>query len=288
MSFILDALKKSETDRQRQSGPALYEVRVARPQRSLPPWAIAVVALLGVNLVVISWLLLHHSSSPPAAAPAAAAAAPAPAAAPGTPPPGYYAQAPQVAQPPQGQPPQGQYYAYPPQPGMQPAQGQPPYPPPPNQGGAYPQVGQSSQGGAYPPPNYPQQQAPYGQPPVPQGQVASNAVQGGGAVQEDSGNPDDEAPAVAPGPATGGSVRRGNVSGLPFYPDADGATAAGLPTLRMDFHSYGSTPQQRFVMINSHNLHEGQVSPEGIRVDEITPDGAAISKGPARYFLPRP
>ena len=34
MSFILDALKKSESDRQRQSGPALFEVKVA-PQKNL-------------------------------------------------------------------------------------------------------------------------------------------------------------------------------------------------------------------------------------------------------------
>ena len=32
MSFILDALKKSETDRQRQNGPALFEVTVAPPK----------------------------------------------------------------------------------------------------------------------------------------------------------------------------------------------------------------------------------------------------------------
>jgi len=33
MSFILDALKKSETDRQRQATPALFEVKVAAPRR---------------------------------------------------------------------------------------------------------------------------------------------------------------------------------------------------------------------------------------------------------------
>ena len=32
MSFILDALKKSETDRQRQASPALFEVKVAAPR----------------------------------------------------------------------------------------------------------------------------------------------------------------------------------------------------------------------------------------------------------------
>ena len=81
MSFILDALKKSESDRQRQSGPALYEVKVAPPRGGLPPWAIAVVVLLAINLGIGLWMLLRH---PPAraATEGAAAAAAAPAAAP--------------------------------------------------------------------------------------------------------------------------------------------------------------------------------------------------------------
>jgi general secretion pathway protein B len=60
MSFILDALKKSESDRQRQHGPALFEVRVAPPRTRLPLWAIAVAALLVVNLGVVLWMLLRH------------------------------------------------------------------------------------------------------------------------------------------------------------------------------------------------------------------------------------
>ncbi len=81
MSFILDALKKSESDRQRQSGPALYEVKVAPPRTGLPPWAIAVVALLAVNLLIGVWMLLRHPSTRAATESAAAApvAAPLPA-----------------------------------------------------------------------------------------------------------------------------------------------------------------------------------------------------------------
>lgn len=70
MSFILDALKKSETDRQRQSAPALFEVKVAAPRRRFPLWAIGLAALLGINVVVLAWVLLRQpSSQPPAAAP---------------------------------------------------------------------------------------------------------------------------------------------------------------------------------------------------------------------------
>jgi general secretion pathway protein B len=108
MSFILDALKKSESDRQRQNGPALFEVRVAPPRTRLPLWAIAIAVLLVVNLGVVMWMLLRHQHASPApgpepvtaaatppvstgirvpvvatSAPAAPGTAPAPAAAPG-------------------------------------------------------------------------------------------------------------------------------------------------------------------------------------------------------------
>jgi general secretion pathway protein B len=82
MSFILDALKKSESDRQRQSGPSLFEVKVAPPRRTLPIWAVAIAVLLGINVIVVTWMLLRRPAapqptaaapggSPPAAIPAA-------------------------------------------------------------------------------------------------------------------------------------------------------------------------------------------------------------------------
>jgi general secretion pathway protein B len=76
MSFILDALKKSESDRQRQSGPALFEVRVAPPRTRLPLWAIAMAVLLVVNLGVVMWMLLRHqhAGSAPGPQPVTAAA----------------------------------------------------------------------------------------------------------------------------------------------------------------------------------------------------------------------
>src|SRR5581483_6834809 len=63
MSFILDALKKSESDRQRQSGPALFEVRVAPPRNSLPLWAVGLAVLLAVNLVIVAWVLLRRPAA---------------------------------------------------------------------------------------------------------------------------------------------------------------------------------------------------------------------------------
>jgi len=79
VSFILDALKKSETDRQRQASPALFEVKVAPPRRRYPMWAIGLGALLAVNAAVLAWVLLRQPAAAPSATPAAANA-PAPAA----------------------------------------------------------------------------------------------------------------------------------------------------------------------------------------------------------------
>jgi general secretion pathway protein B len=85
MSFILDALKKSESDRQRQSGPALFEVKVAPPKSRFPVWAIAIVALLVVNMIIVGWMLMRRAShgedtaatnSPPASTNMTAGAAP--------------------------------------------------------------------------------------------------------------------------------------------------------------------------------------------------------------------
>ncbi|HEX4052393.1 MAG TPA: general secretion pathway protein GspB [Steroidobacteraceae bacterium] len=73
MSFILDALKKSEAERQRQSGPTLLELRITQPRRRYPAWAMWVGALLALNVAVLLYALLLRR---PAAAEASVAAAP--------------------------------------------------------------------------------------------------------------------------------------------------------------------------------------------------------------------
>jgi general secretion pathway protein B len=86
MSFILDALKKSETDRQRQTAPALFEVKVAAPRRRLPVWAITLGVLLGVNLLAVGWFFLRQPAAPVVPASAAVSATERPAEPPVTPP----------------------------------------------------------------------------------------------------------------------------------------------------------------------------------------------------------
>jgi general secretion pathway protein B len=77
MSFILDALKKSEIERQRQSVPGLIEVPVAARRRGIPVWVWVLAGLLGINVAVLLVLLLRGAAPGAAHAPAIAAAPPA-------------------------------------------------------------------------------------------------------------------------------------------------------------------------------------------------------------------
>lgn len=63
MSFILDALKKSENERQRQVGPSLADVPVRRKKNERPWWAFAIAALLVVNLGVLAVVLLRSGGA---------------------------------------------------------------------------------------------------------------------------------------------------------------------------------------------------------------------------------
>ena len=68
MSFILDALKKSETDRQRQGSAEFAGVPTSDRRESAPRWLWVLGALLAINLAVLLGLLLKPNSPPAAAA----------------------------------------------------------------------------------------------------------------------------------------------------------------------------------------------------------------------------
>jgi general secretion pathway protein B len=74
MSFILDALKKSEIERQRQSVPGLIDVPSAKRRRTIPIWVWVLAGLLGINTAVLLVLLLRSPPPPESHARVAAAA----------------------------------------------------------------------------------------------------------------------------------------------------------------------------------------------------------------------
>jgi len=65
MSFILDALRKSEADRQQQGGAELTGVPTSPQAPSVPRWLWVVGLLLAINLVALIGLLIKPDSSAP-------------------------------------------------------------------------------------------------------------------------------------------------------------------------------------------------------------------------------
>ncbi len=95
MSFILDALRKSEHERQRSAAPGLSHVPLATPRREVPRWTLLVIGVLAAAVLVLggAWwqsqrsLIAPAASSPravttPVASTPPTTAAPAPVAAP--------------------------------------------------------------------------------------------------------------------------------------------------------------------------------------------------------------
>jgi general secretion pathway protein B len=247
MSFILDALKKSESERQRQSGPALFEVKVAPPRGRFAPWAVLLGALLMVNLVIVAWLALRspRSERTPAVAAPLAAAGP-------------------VAAPPAQQVPY------------------PPTAPASVAAGASEKSAAATSPLAEPPPQAVASRQAGVPVAVPAGEPreAAPATEGAAAA-------DDYAPAVESqgGARPMGSVTRSTESGLPTYQDAAAVPGAGLPELRLDLHVFAAKPADRFVLINMTKLREGDSLPQGVHVDNITPDGAILSYHGTRFVL---
>jgi general secretion pathway protein B len=82
MSFILDALKKSEAERARKSGPTLVDMRIAAPRRGMPAWVIVLGLVLLANLIVLAIVLARGGAGTPSVPATTTAASPSPAAAP--------------------------------------------------------------------------------------------------------------------------------------------------------------------------------------------------------------
>ncbi len=59
MSFILDALKKSENERQRQTGPGFATVPGSSSRKTRSPWPLVLAGLVAVNLAVLGYMLLR-------------------------------------------------------------------------------------------------------------------------------------------------------------------------------------------------------------------------------------
>jgi general secretion pathway protein B len=270
MSFILDALKKSENERQRQVGPSLADVRVVRRSAERPWWVFAVAALLIVNLGVLLFVLIRDDDAKPtqqAAAPVQNS-------------PQQSHNAPMQAAP-QRNYNAGQGY------GGQPAQ-------------QYQQPPQSYQSQTVPTDpsvrsladeargydeNYP------GDAPNPHLSGAAAVPEGPPMVRQI------QPPAVAPLPSgavfearsAANTPRGGALVGNETLPTLDDLSSSGtsLPELHLDIHVTSQNPAERFVFVNMRKYLEGETLKEGPSVERITSEGVVLNQRGLRFLLPR-
>ena len=63
MSFILDALRKSETERQKAQVPGIGDAPLVVHQKHVPRWTVGLIAGLSVGLVVLGWFWLRDAET---------------------------------------------------------------------------------------------------------------------------------------------------------------------------------------------------------------------------------
>jgi len=212
MSFILDALKKSEAERNRKTGPVLMDMRIARARRRLPAWVWVIAIVLLANLALLGYALLRSTKPPESVASVAA-----------TP-----AATPIVVTP-------------------------------------VPGVGNATS--ALPPPTLPTTPA---------------ATTGGVIMQSNAvvtpatpGAPYESQPATAISPED---------AALPSDEDLR-QSGITVPELRLSLHVYDSNPANRFVLLNSSRLFEGQETADGVRVERILPTGVILAWRGRRFLM---
>jgi general secretion pathway protein B len=74
---------------------------------------------------------------------------------------------------------------------------------------------------------------------------------------------------------------------IPTLDSIGGSGALNLPQLHLDIHVYSAAAAERFVFINMRKYTEGQSLNEGPLVERITPEGAVLTYRNQRFVLPR-
>ena len=279
MSFILDALKKSELERQRQASPGLEDYGFSRPSARLPVWAIALGLLLAVNLLVVTVILVRGGLRPAPPPQAARAGAPA-TGVPATASPDAESQGvgSQGAGVPAAESPTGTEL---------PATGSP----------AAGSSAVAAKGAAHPDHFSPFASAPLYAPEIP---VAGGSAAPANRTLRDSLPLADTARADT---STAAAVTHANRRRDPVLTDNDYQPAdsevlptinelnfsgtQALPELHLDVHVFATKAADRFVYINMHKYHEGATLAEGPTIERIQRNGVILSYQGLRFLLPR-
>ncbi len=248
MSFILDALRKSDAERQRAVTPGLSDVRYAAHRSKRNIWLPVLVAVLAANAVFLAVQFLGRDDAPVAPSQPPVPEAPG-AAQPAAVPPA--AESPVADIRPLAR--EAEFGEPLPEPEVESEFEAPPGPVP------APVIAETAEG-----------------PPVPDA---------GAGRAPPTGTATPPAGPVATGPATPSRIVAGN--DLPTAEEMMGSGALNIPMLNLDLHVFSEAPAGRFVVINAQKYKEGSRLPEGPTVESITRDGVILSNQGRRFTLSR-
>jgi general secretion pathway protein B len=248
MSFILDALKKSENERQRQVGPSLADVQVSQRRTNKPWWVVAVAALLVLNLGVLLVVLMRDGDAKP--------------------------RAPQAAQE------DSASVSNDARAGTQ--------VPLPASASRMPRGNPSLVASTDPAVRSLADEAGTEDPNIAAGadphlSAAGNVPDGPPLVRPIEAPA--VAPATIPVQAQSAQAAQDQEM-LPTPMDL-AASGTALPELHLDIHVFSAKPADRFVFVNMRKYTEGQVLKEGPTLERITSEGAVLNHHGLRYLLPR-
>ncbi len=247
MSFILDALKKSEIERQRQSVPGLMDSGPVQQRARFPLWAVALVALLGINLIVLLFVLTRGTGGSPAV-PAPRAALPAT-----TTPNPAQASAEHFS-------PLDTAPVYAPE---IPAAGEP-------VAGGKAAAGATGRGAST---------VAAASPVAPESPAAHPSTAGNASASARTPHRRD--------PLLTDDDYKADEEVLPSITEINLAGQQALPELHLDVHVYATKPSERFVYINMRKYHEGATLQEGPVLERIRRDGVILNFQGLRFVLPR-
>ncbi len=249
MSYILEALRKAERERNVGQVPDLTAVCALPPPptKRLWPWLLLVGAL-GINAAVLAWVFMPHEqpAAGPTAAPGSTVGAPRQAVAPSS---GQLTAADFAALAPPVAPKEAPAVAAKPPPPVKITKQEPP---------SAPESPRTRRAGT----------------------VRTEPL--------DNPSLATRTPLPEPSPLeeqrpTSGKTPASRQPAIPSAPPLSPNYVA--PELSMDVHVYSEQPNQRFVLINSKRYREGEQLKEGPVVEAITREGALLRYGEQRFML---
>jgi general secretion pathway protein B len=247
MSFILDALRKSDAERQRQSTPGLADIRYARRRARRWPWIPLLVVVLVANLAFMAFQWWRGSpETPPAPSPPVTVAPPPTPVTPVTP----AAPAEPVAVQPEPVPPTVGALPLPPE--VRPLAGEADAAP--------------AMAAARPADDVDEA-------------TAEPAIDLEALLADEGVKP----ATAAPAPAARSRIRE--ETSLPTSQQLLAAGTLRVPEISLELHVYSDDPARRFVIINGRRYREGATLAEGPVVESITTEGAVLDSQGTRFML---